>query len=48
MVLPTTLQMANVGCPLRFISRSAASVSAVSPLWVMANSSVLLSSGGLR
>ena len=48
MVLPTTLQMPSVGQPLRFISRRAASVSAVSPLWVMANTSVLLSSGGLR
>ncbi len=41
-VLPTTLQIASVGCPLRFISRRAASVSAVSPLCVMANSSVLV------
>ena len=41
-VLPTTLQIASVGWPLRFISRRAASVSAVSPLCVMANSSVLL------
>ena len=33
MVLPTTLQMASVGWPLRFDSRRAASVSAVSPDW---------------
>jgi hypothetical protein len=40
--------MAIVGCPLRFISRNAASVSIVSPLCVSANSSVLGDSGGLR
>ena len=32
MQLPTTLQIASVVCPMRFDSRSAASVSAVSPL----------------
>ena len=36
-MLPTTLQIASVMWPLRFISRSAASVSAVSPLCVIAN-----------
>jgi len=36
------------GCPLRFTSRKAASVSAVSPLCVMAQNSVSRSIGGLR
>ena len=44
-VLPTTLQIASVGWPLRFISRSAASVSIVSPLCVIANSSVCVRHG---
>lgn len=48
MVLPTTLQIASVGCPFRFISRRAASVSMVSPLCVIANSKVFIPIGGLR
>ena len=48
MVLPTTLHSASVGCPLLFDSRTAASVSAVSPDWVMARTMVLRSIGGLR
>ena len=48
MLLPTTLQIASVVWPIRFDSRSAASVSAVSPDWVMASMTVLRSIGGLR
>ena len=39
-MLPTTLQMAMLGAPSRLASRSAASVSAVSPDCVMTTASV--------
>jgi hypothetical protein len=45
MVLPTTLQSASTLWPRRRDSRKPASVSAVSPDWVMASTSVCLSSG---
>ena len=47
-MLPTTLQMARLDAPLRFASRSAASVSAVSPDCVMATVSVRASTIGSR
>ena len=48
MLEPATLQIASVGWPLRYDSRSAASVSAVSPDCVMATTMELRSSGELR
>ena len=47
-MLPTTLQMAMLLAPLRFASRSAASVSAVSPDCVMTIASSLVATIGLR
>ncbi len=40
-MLPTTLQTAMLAAPSRLASRSAASVSAVSPDWVITIASVL-------
>ena len=45
---PTALQIASVVWPMRLDSRSAASVSAVSPDCVIASITVLRSIGGLR
>src|SRR5260370_39314292 len=47
MLEPTTLHKARVGWPLRFDSRRAASVSAVSPDCVIAMIMVLRSIGGV-
>jgi hypothetical protein len=47
-MLPTTLQIAMLRAPFRFASRSAASVSAVSPDWVMTTASSLPLMIGLR
>ncbi len=48
MVLPTTLTIPSVCAPRRFASRSAASVSAVSPDCEMTMTSVCSSTSGLR
>src|SRR5205814_2293363 len=48
MVLATLLQMPRVRNPLRWLSRNAPRVSAVSPLWLMAKTSVLPLIGVLR
>src|SRR2546421_401713 len=48
MVLATLLQMPRVRNPLRWLSRNAPSVSAVSPLWLIAKTSVLPLIGVLR
>ena len=47
-MLPTTLQMAMLGVPRERASRSDASVSAVSPDWVMTSASVRSSAIGWR
>jgi hypothetical protein len=47
-MLPTTLQIDTLAAAARFASRSAASVSAVSPDWVMTTASVCLVTIGLR
>ncbi len=47
-MLPTTLQMARLAAPSRFASRSAASVSAVSPDCVITMASVLAVTIGWR
>ena len=47
-MLPTTLQMAMLLAPLRLLSRKAASVSAVSPDWVMTIASALPETIGFR
>ena len=48
MVLATLLQMPSVRWPLRWLSRKAARVSAVSPLWLITKASVYLSIGVFR
>ena len=48
MVLATLLQMPSVRCPLRWLSRNAAKVSAVSPLWLITKDKVYLSIGMFR
>ena len=48
MVLATLLQIPSVRKPLRRLSRKAPNVSAVSPLWLMAKTSVLPLMGVLR
>src|ERR1700732_5196939 len=48
MVLPTLLQMPSVRCPFRLLSRRAAKVSIVSPLWLIAKTRVSLFIGMLR
>jgi len=48
MLLPTALQIASVVWPIRLLSRSAASVSAVSPDCVIASTTVSRATGGLR
>src|SRR5436305_1233431 len=48
MVLATLLQMPRVRNPLRWLSRNAPRVSAVSPLWLIAKTSVLPLIGVLR
>ena len=48
MVLATLLQIASVRWPFLKLSRTAASVSMVSPLWLTAKTSVSLSIGMLR
>jgi hypothetical protein len=47
-MLPTTLQIEMLRAPPCFASRSAASVSAVSPDWVMTTASVFYDTIGLR
>ena len=47
-MLPTTLQIAMLRAPFFFASRSAASVSAVSPDWVMTIASVFSETIGSR
>jgi hypothetical protein len=47
-MLPTTLQMLMLAAPSRLASRSAASVSAVSPDWVMTTASVWGPTIGVR
>src|ERR1043165_1885189 len=48
MVLATLLQIPSARKPLRWLSRNAPRVSAVSPLWLMANTSVSSVIGVLR
>ena len=47
-MLPTTLQIEMLRAPFRLASRSAASVSAVSPDWVITTASVFLDTMGSR
>jgi len=47
-VEPTTLTTPSASAPFSFASRKAASVSAVSPDWLMATATVPSSTSGLR